>query len=75
MKTLKDCKKNQKLRVVKLHAPKELKQRLISFGIMKGSELELMEYAPAKSTIEIRVGKMSLALRSQEAQLIEVEEI
>lgn len=73
MKTLKDCKKNEKIRVVKLHAPKELKQRLISFGIMKKAILEVIEYAPAKSTIEVKVGKMHLALRAKEAELIEVE--
>ncbi|MDY0233372.1 MAG: FeoA family protein [Sulfurimonas sp.] len=75
MKTLNDCEKNQKVRVVKLHAQKDLKQRLISFGIMKEAVLEVMEYAPAKSTIEVRVGKMSIALRAREAKLIEVESI
>ncbi|EQB39833.1 hypothetical protein M947_04450 [Sulfurimonas hongkongensis] len=73
MKTLKDCQKSQKVRVVKLHAPKELKQRLISFGIMKDTILQVMEYAPAKSTIKIKIGKMSLALRAKEAEFIEVE--
>ncbi|MDD2448130.1 MAG: FeoA family protein [Sulfurimonas sp.] len=75
MKTLIDCQKNEKVRVVKLHAPKELKQRLISFGIMKEAILEVIEYAPAKSTIKIKAGKMSLALRAKEAQFIEVESI
>jgi len=75
MKTLKDCEKNQKVRVVKLHAPKELKQRLISFGIMRDAILEVIEYASAKSTIEVKVGKMNLALRAKEAQLIEVKPI
>jgi len=75
MKTLKDCEKNQKVRVVKLHAPKELKQRLISFGIMKEAILEVIEYAPARSTIEVKVGKMNLALRAKEAELIEVKPI
>ena len=75
MKTLNDCEKNQKVRVVKLHAPKELKQRLISFGIMKETILEVIEYAAAKSTIGVKVGKMNLALRAKEAQLIEVKSI
>ncbi|MEA1891335.1 MAG: FeoA family protein [Campylobacterota bacterium] len=75
MKTLNDCKKACKVRVVKLHAPKELKQRLISFGIMKEADIEVLEHAPVKSTIEIKVGKMNIALRAEEAQLIEVEKI
>jgi len=42
---------------------------------MKGSIIEVLEYAPAKSTIEIKIGKMRIALRAQEAKLIEVEKI
>ncbi|WP_321777572.1 FeoA family protein [Sulfurimonas sp.] len=75
MKTLIDCKKTCKVKVVKLNAPRDLKQRLISFGIMRESIIEVLEHAPAKSTIEVKVGKMRIALRAQEAELIEVEEI
>ena len=75
MNTLNDCKKACKVRVKKLNAQTDLKQRLISFGIMKESIIEVLELAPAKSTIEIKVGKMRIALRAQEAQLIEVEKI
>ena len=74
-KTLLDCKKACRVKVVKLNAPSELKQRLISFGIMKEVELEVLEHAPGKSTIEIKVGKTRIALRAQEAELIEVEKI
>lgn len=75
MSTLKDCKKACKVRVVKLNAKNDLKQRLISFGIMKEAMIEVLEHAPAKSTIEIKVGKMRIALRAQEAELIEVDKI
>lgn len=75
MNTLNDCKKACKVKVKKLNAQTDLKQRLISFGIMKESIIEVLELAPAKSTIEIKVGKMRIALRAQEAKLIEVEKI
>ena len=75
MKTLKDCNKTCKVKVVKLNAKSDLKQRLISFGVMKEAIIEVLEHAPAKSTIEIKVGKMRIALRAQEAELIEVEQI
>jgi ferrous iron transport protein A len=75
MKTLKDCHKACVAKVVKLNAKAELKQRLISFGIMKEAIVEVLEHAPAKSTIEIKVGKMRIAIRAEEAQLIEVEKI
>jgi ferrous iron transport protein A len=75
MKTLKDCKKACKVKVIKLHASTDLKQRLISFGIMKEAIIEILEYSPAKSTIEVKVGKMRIALRAQEAELVEVEKL
>ena len=75
MKTLKDCDKACRVKVVKLNAKTDLKQRLISFGIMKEAIIEVLEYAPAKSTIEVKVGKMRIALRAKEAELIEVEEL
>lgn len=75
MNTLNDCKKACKVKVVKLNAPTDLKQRLISFGIMKETLIEVLEHAPAKSTVEIKVGKMRIALRAKEAELIEVEKV
>jgi len=75
MKTLIDCDKTCKVKVVKLNAKSDLKRRLISFGIMKETVVEVLEFSPGKSTLEIKVGKMRVALRAQEAQLIEVEEI
>ena len=75
MKNLLDCDKGDKVKVSKLNAAYDLKQRLISFGIMKDVELEVLAEAPLKKTIEVKVGKMRLALRSEEAAQIEVKEI
>jgi len=74
-KNLIDCKKACKVKVVKLNAQTTLRQRLISFGIMKEAIIEVLEHAPRKSTIEIKVGKMRIALRAEEAALIEVTKI
>jgi len=75
MNTLLDCHKACRVKVIKLNAKDDLKQRLISFGIMKESVIEVLEHSPGKSTIEIKIGKMRIALRAQEAELIEVEKI
>ena len=75
MKQLSQCDRGEKVRVTKLHAKTDLKQRLISFGIMKEAIIEVLEHAPAKSTIEIKVGKMRIALRAEEANLIDIEAI
>ncbi|MCW8895777.1 FeoA family protein [Sulfurimonas sp.] len=75
IKTLDNCKKGSVVKVLKLNADRDLKQRLISFGIMKEAVIEVLEHAPAKSTIEVKVGKMRIALRAQEAGLIEVQKL
>lgn len=74
MHTLTECAKGCTATVVKLHAEGPLKQRLVSFGVMKGAKIRLLGYAPAKSTVEIMIGRMRLALRKEEARLIEVSE-
>ncbi len=75
MKILSTSKRGEKLKVVRLNANGDLKQRLLSFGIMKEALIEILEHAPGKSTIEVKVGKMRIALRDKEAELIEVEQI
>ncbi|OIP52866.1 MAG: iron transporter [Helicobacteraceae bacterium CG2_30_36_10] len=75
MKLLSTCQIGEKLKVVRLTADSVLKQRLISFGIMKEAIIEVLEHAPRKSTIEVKVGKMRVALRGKEADMVEVEEI
>ncbi len=74
-KLLSQCERGKKVKVLKLNADAALKQRLISFGIMKGADVEILELAPGKSTVEVKVGKMRIALRAKEAELIEVDGI
>ena len=73
MKLLTECPTGCTAIVSKINGGGPLKQRLISLGIMKGAELSLLARSAANSTIEIKVGKMQLALRKEEAALIEVE--
>jgi len=73
MNNLLNCQKGCRAKVTKIHANQTLKQRLISFGVMKGAELLVLEHAPRKKTIEVKVGKMRIALRAEEAESIEVE--
>lgn len=75
IKTLSTCRVGEKVQVVKLSADTQLKQRFISFGIMKEAFVEIIEHSPTKSTIEIKVGKMRVALRAKEAEMIEVKAV
>ncbi|MEA3522235.1 MAG: FeoA family protein [Campylobacterota bacterium] len=72
MKTIISCERGHSFHITKIHAHGALKERLMSLGFIKGVELTLLEYAPGKSTVEIKVGKMRIALRKEEAELIEV---
>jgi ferrous iron transport protein A len=71
--TIIDCKINKSYVVKKLHTIGALRQRLISFGILKGVEIKYLAHTNLKSTYEIQVGKMNIALRKIEAEKIEVE--
>ncbi len=72
MQTIIDCELNGAYLVKKLHTSGALRQRLISFGILKGVKIKYLAHTSLKGTYDIQVGKMNIALRKQEAQMIEV---
>ena len=67
--------KGCKAEIIKIHADKALKDRLNSFGVMRGEELLVKGCSLAKQTMEIEVGSTLIALRRDEAEKIEVEKI
>jgi ferrous iron transport protein A len=73
-KTVIDCKINKIYKVKKLHTTGSLRQRLISFGILKGAQIKHLASTKMNATYEIQVGRMTLALRKEEAMQIEVED-
>jgi len=70
-----DLEKGNRASIVKIHAEKALRDRLTSFGVMRGEELTVKGCSLGKQTIEIEVGSTLIALRADEAKLIEVEKI
>ena len=75
MNLLSACGRGGKATISKIRATGPLKQRLLSFGLMKGTEVKILECSPTKSTFEIKIGNISLALRREEAALIEVTNV
>ena len=67
--------KGDRAEIVKIHADKPLKDRLSSFGVMRGEELTVKGCSLGKQTMEIEVGSTLIALRKEEAEKIEVEKI
>lgn len=50
-----------------------LKNRLYSFGVIKGALIKVEEITLTKSTIEIKINQSKIALRMNEASKIEVQ--
>lgn len=70
---LNELHKGDRALIVKIHADKALKDRLSSFGVMRGEELTVKGCSIGKQTMEIEVGSTLIALRAEEAEKIEVE--
>ena len=72
---LTDLTKGNKAKIIKIDADKALKDRLNSFGVMRGEELLVKGCSLGKQTMEIEVGSTLIALRRDEAEKIKVEKI
>lgn len=70
--TLDKLHKGQKAIIVNINASKALKDRLTSFGLLKGEEIELKTHSLAKQTFEVAIGQTFVAIRDEEAQKIKV---
>ena len=73
--TLSELKKGDSAKIIAINASEDLKRRLRSFGVVKGSELTVETYSLAKKTIEIMVDDTLIGLRAVEAEEIAVEKI
>ena len=73
MKTLKQVKVGETVKVVKLHGEGAVKRRIMDMGITKGVEIYVRKVAPLGDPIEITVRDYELSVRKNDAELIEVE--
>ena len=73
MKTLKDTKIGESVRVVKLHGEGAVKRRIMDMGLTRGVEVYVRKVAPLGDPIEITVRGYELSLRRADAEMIEVE--
>ena len=61
--------------IMKIETNEELKGRLFSFGLARGSEFSIEACSLGKQTIEIMVDDTLIGLRGEEASKIKVEKI
>ncbi len=73
MKTLKQAKIGETVKVVKLHGEGAVKRRIMDMGITKGVEIYVRKVAPLGDPVEITVRGYELSLRKNDAEMVEVE--
>jgi len=73
MKTLKEAKVGETVRVVKLYGEGALKRRIMDMGITKGVDVYIRKVAPLGDPVEVTVRGYELSIRKTEAENIEVE--
>lgn len=74
MKTLKEARVGDTVRVVKLHGEGAVKRRIMDMGLTKGVQVQVRKVAPLGDPLEVTVRGYELSLRKADAQMIEVEE-
>lgn len=73
MKTLRQAKIGETVKVVKLHGEGATKRRIMDMGLTKGVEVYIRKVAPLGDPVEITVRGYELSLRKADAVMIEVE--
>lgn len=73
MRTLKDAKIGETVRVTKVGGEGAIKRRIMDMGITKGVSIKVMKVAPLGDPIEITVRGYELTLRKADCQNIEIE--
>ncbi len=73
MKTLKQAKIGETVKVAKLHGEGAVKRRIMDMGITKGVDVFVRKVAPLGDPIEVTVRGYELSLRKADAEMIEVE--
>ena len=73
MKTLRDAKIGDTVKVVKLHGEGAVKRRIMDMGITRGVDVYIRKVAPLGDPVEVTVRGYELSLRKADAAMIEVE--
>ena len=72
MKTLKDVKVGETVKVEKLHGEGAVRRRIMDMGVTKGVEIYVRKVAPLGDPVEITVRGYELSVRKDEAACIQV---
>lgn len=73
MRTLRQAKVGEIIKVVKLHGEGAVKRRIMDMGITKGVDVYIRKVAPLGDPVEVNVRGYELSIRKADAEMIEVE--
>lgn len=73
MKTLREAKVGDMVKVIKLHGEGAVKRRIMDMGLTKGVEVHIRKVAPLGDPVEVTVRGYELSIRKADAEMIEVE--
>ena len=73
MKTLREAKIGETVKVVKLHGEGAIKRRIMDMGITKGTEVYVRKVAPLGDPVEVTVRGYALSVRKADAEMIEIQ--
>lgn len=72
MRTLRDAKVGETVRISKLRGEGAVKRRIMDMGITKGTDVFIRKLAPLGDPVEVSVRGYELSIRKSDAEMIEV---
>ena len=73
MRTLRQIKRGETVKVVRLTGEGAVRRRIMDMGITKGVEIYIRKVAPLGDPIEMNLRGYELSLRKADAEMVEVE--
>ncbi|WP_034450269.1 FeoA family protein [Butyrivibrio sp. AE2032] len=73
MRTLREVKVGETVKVTKLNGEGAVKRRIMDMGITKGVEIFVRKVAPLGDPVEVTVRGYELSLRKADAEMVVVE--
>ncbi len=72
MRTLKDVKIGETVKVTRLNGSGAVKRRIMDMGITKGTEVYVRKVAPLGDPVELTVRGYELSIRKADAEMVEI---
>ena len=72
VRTLKDAKVGETVKVARLNGAGAIKRRIMDMGITKGCEIYVRKVAPLGDPVEINIRGYELSVRKADAEMVEL---